>query len=193
MRAYCQPTIRHLIQILFFFSFKNIYLEISPATRWPFYSGLNVRYLLFPWYRIYASVNWVGIGSDNGLSPRRCQAIIWTNADILSIRTQRTYFNEILFQIQIYSLRKRFWTCRLRNGGHFVQGEMRYLRCGKPTECRLWSSRACSVGHRPSVLSENHLACLRHMSDTSEVQTTCDLSTRHEIWAALWWNCSAVR
>ena len=26
------------------------------------------------------------IGSDNGLSPRRRQAIIWTNADILLIR-----------------------------------------------------------------------------------------------------------
>ena len=26
------------------------------------------------------------IGSDNGLSPRRCQAIIWTNAGILLIR-----------------------------------------------------------------------------------------------------------
>ena len=25
---------------------------------------------------IYASVNWVSIGSDNGLSPIRCQAII---------------------------------------------------------------------------------------------------------------------
>ena len=31
----------------------------------------------------YASVNWVSIGSDNGLSPDRCQAVIWTNAGIL--------------------------------------------------------------------------------------------------------------
>ena len=36
------------------------------------------------------------IGSDNGLSPDRRQAIIWTNAGLLSIRSLRTYFNENL-------------------------------------------------------------------------------------------------
>ena len=32
----------------------------------------------------HASVNWVGIGSGNGFLPVWCQAIIWTNATILS-------------------------------------------------------------------------------------------------------------
>ena len=36
------------------------------------------------------------IGSDNGLSPGRRQAIIWTNAGILLIRTLGTIFREIL-------------------------------------------------------------------------------------------------
>ena len=36
------------------------------------------------------------IGSDNGLSPGRRQAIIWTNAGILLIRTLVTNFSEIL-------------------------------------------------------------------------------------------------
>ena len=45
---------------------------------------------------------WVNSGSDNGLSPGRRRAIIWTNADILSIRTHGTYFNDILFEIQIF-------------------------------------------------------------------------------------------
>ena len=36
------------------------------------------------------------IGSDNGLSPGRRQAIIWTNAGILLIGTLGTYFSEIL-------------------------------------------------------------------------------------------------
>ena len=36
------------------------------------------------------------IGSDNGLSPGRRQAIIWTNAGILLIRTLGTNFSEIL-------------------------------------------------------------------------------------------------
>ena len=39
------------------------------------------------------------IGSDNGLSPGRRQAIIWTNAGILSIRTFGTIFNEIIIKI----------------------------------------------------------------------------------------------
>ena len=30
-------------------------------------------------------MKWVGIGSDNGLSPGRHQAIIWTNADICQL------------------------------------------------------------------------------------------------------------
>ena len=36
-------------------------------------------------WRIHASVNWVIIGSGNGLSPMRRQAITWTNVDILII------------------------------------------------------------------------------------------------------------
>ena len=55
---------------------------------------------------MYAAMNLVSIGSDNGLSPGRRQAIISTNADILSIRPQGTYFNEILFDIQIFSFKK---------------------------------------------------------------------------------------
>ena len=36
------------------------------------------------------------IGSNNGLSPGRHQAIIWTDAGILLIRTLGTSFSEIL-------------------------------------------------------------------------------------------------
>ena len=48
----------------------------------------------------------VSIGSDNGLSPGRRQPIIWTNADILLIRHRGTHFNEILFEILIFSFKK---------------------------------------------------------------------------------------
>ena len=40
------------------------------------------------------------IGSENGLSPSRCQAIIWTNAGILLIGPLKTTFSEILIEIQ---------------------------------------------------------------------------------------------
>ena len=39
------------------------------------------------------------IGSDNGLSPGRRQAIIWINAGILLIWPLGTNFNEILIEI----------------------------------------------------------------------------------------------
>ena len=45
------------------------------------------------------------IDSDNGLSPGRHQAIIWTNAGILLIRTLGTNFSEILSKIQIFSFK----------------------------------------------------------------------------------------
>ena len=46
------------------------------------------------------------IGSDNGLSPGRRQAIIWTNDGILLIRTFRTHFSEILSKMHTFSFKK---------------------------------------------------------------------------------------
>ena len=46
------------------------------------------------------------IGSDNGLSPDRCQAIIWTNAGILLIGLLGTYFGEIFIEIHTFSFTK---------------------------------------------------------------------------------------
>ena len=46
------------------------------------------------------------IGSDNGLLPSRCQAIIWTNAGMLLIGPLGTNFNEILIEIHTFSFKK---------------------------------------------------------------------------------------
>ena len=46
------------------------------------------------------------IVSDNGLSPGRRQAIIWTNAGILLNRPLGTSFNEILIEILTFSFIK---------------------------------------------------------------------------------------
>ena len=48
------------------------------------------------------------IGSDNGLSPKRRQAIIWTNSGILLIGPLGTNFSEILIGIQIFSFKKMY-------------------------------------------------------------------------------------
>ena len=45
-------------------------------------------------------------GSDNGLSPGRCQAIIWTNAGILLIGPLGQTSGEILIEIHIFSPKK---------------------------------------------------------------------------------------
>ena len=60
-----------------------------------------VSWLLLTWGALRA-IN----GSDNGLSPVRHQAIIWTNAGLLSNRPLRIYFSENLIKIQQFSLKK---------------------------------------------------------------------------------------
>ena len=50
--------------------------------------------------------NLIHIGSDNGLSPGRPQAIIWTNAEILLIGLLGTNFSEILIEICIFWFKK---------------------------------------------------------------------------------------
>ena len=69
-------------------------------------------------------MNRVSIGSDDGLSPIRCQAIIYTNAGLLSIEPLGTNFSEILIKTQTFHSQKCIWKYRLQNGSHFVQGEM---------------------------------------------------------------------
>ena len=64
------------------------------------------------------------IGSDNGLSPNRRQAVIWTSDTILLIGPLRTNFSEIFIEIYTFSFRKCIWKCCLVNGGHFVSASM---------------------------------------------------------------------
>ena len=48
------------------------------------------------------------IGSDNGLSPDWRQAIIWTNAGILSIGLSGTNFSEIVIKINAFSFKEMY-------------------------------------------------------------------------------------
>ena len=65
-----------------------------------------------PWLSHWGQVMHICIGklatinSDNGLSPGRRQAIIWTNAGILSIGPLRTNFTEMLIEILTFSFKK---------------------------------------------------------------------------------------
>ena len=82
--------------------------------------------LLTNWGRVtHICVNkLIIIGSDNGLSPGRRQAIIWTNAGILSIGTLGTNFSEILIEVLACSFKKMRLKSRPRNGVHFLSTSM---------------------------------------------------------------------
>ena len=71
----------------------------------PFCLGLNV---LTHWGRVthICVSEIIIIGSDNGLSPGRRQAIIWTNAGILLIGPWGTNFSEILIGVHTFSFKK---------------------------------------------------------------------------------------
>ena len=62
------------------------------------------------------------IGSDNGLLPGRCQAIIWTNAGILLIGTLGTNFSEILSKIHTFSFKKMHLKMSSGRWGPFCLG-----------------------------------------------------------------------
>ena len=52
------------------------------------------------------SCSWVNIGSGNGLSPVRRQAITWTNTDLLFVGHIGTNISEIWIKKQIFSFNK---------------------------------------------------------------------------------------
>ena len=62
----------------------------------------------------YASINQVIFRPDNGLSPVRRQAIIWTKAGTLFIWTQWTNFSEIWSKYNNFYTRKLIWKWRLQ-------------------------------------------------------------------------------
>ena len=73
-------------------------------------------------WRIYASVQHDNIASDNGLSPGRRQAIIWSNAVILLIGPIGTNFSNgnLYIFIQENALANVVW----KNGDHNVLASM---------------------------------------------------------------------
>ena len=82
-------------------------LKMSSATNPQFYSCVNV---LTHWGRVtHICASKLSIlGSNNGLSPGRCQAIIWTNAGMLLIWPFGTNISEILIEIHTFSFNKMY-------------------------------------------------------------------------------------
>ena len=97
------------------------------------------------------------IGSYNGLSPSRRQAIIWTNAEILLIRTIGTNFSEILSVIHTFSFKKMHLKMSSGKWRPFCLG----LLMAPPTRAPQtsnwwhlsWDKDACSVSAHQHCLS----------------------------------------
>ena len=82
--------------------------------------GRHVLITRWGWVTHICVSKLTSIGSDNGLSPGRRQAIIWSKADLLSIEPWGTKFSDILIEIQTFPLKKNlFEICCLRRGSHF--------------------------------------------------------------------------
>ena len=92
---------------MFWYSFANMILR-DCVTR------LSVQCL---YLNNMASGILVNIGSGNGLSPVSRQTIAWTNLNLMWIRPCRTYFNVILFEIDMFSFTKP--KSFPQNGNHF--------------------------------------------------------------------------
>ena len=98
--------------------FHKISLIISNCKFWPTKSyakyihshrnsvGTGYRLTHWGWVTHICVGNLTIIGSHNGLSPGRRQAIIWTNAGILLIEPLGTNFSENLIRIHTFSFKK---------------------------------------------------------------------------------------
>ena len=62
------------------------------------------------------------VHSGNGLSPVRCQAITWTNDDLLTIELCEQTPVKFELKYKHFHSRKYIWKCCLQNDGHLVQG-----------------------------------------------------------------------
>ena len=79
------------------------------------------------------------IGSDNGLSPGRRQAIIWTNARILLIGPLGTNFSEMFIEIHTFSFKKmhvKMLSAKRRRFCHGLNVLMKYQSCWWPGNVR---------------------------------------------------------
>ena len=91
------------------------------------------------------------IGSDNGLSPGRRQAIIWTNAGILLIGILGTNLSEFLTKIYIFSFKKMHLKISSGNWCPFCLGLNVPIRVLRPND----SGRTRSI---PVALCDRNLS-----------------------------------
>ena len=104
-RDWCCPLLIHFTDMGYALGSITLYIHVFSLTHWGRVTHICVGNLTI-------------IGSDNGLSPGRRQAIIWTSAGILLIGHLGTNFIEILIGIQTFSFTKmhlKMWSAKWRS------------------------------------------------------------------------------
>ena len=90
---------KSFLQLVYSYFFSSSAIRWRPTVHWVYCQSLTH---LPP----SAAVNWVSIGSGNGLSPVRRQTITWTNANLLSIGLLGRNFSEIWIGILPFPSKK---------------------------------------------------------------------------------------
>ena len=117
------------------------------------------------------SITYAIIGSDNGLSPGRYHAIIWTNAGILLIGPLGTNFNEILITIYAFSFTKIHLKMLSTSTSTSIQDGP------GTTKCPLWH-KVLGVSLRCRCRYKCRLKSKIHRGDSSD-------QLKHGIWKSL--------
>ena len=114
------------------------------------------------------------IGSDNGLSPGRCQAIIWTNARILLIGPLKTTVSEILIEIHSFLFKKMH--LKMSSEKHQYRMDPPGLLpatawCSHLTSgCVLLNWRLTFWTPRVTPHSTHHFSLIGHMDSTQSIR-----------------------
>ena len=120
------------------------------------------------------------IGPDNGLSPCRHQAIIWTNAGILLIGPLGTNFSENLIEIQTFHSRKCPWKMSSAKWCPFCLG----LNVLMATQFLDWSCHFRQI----SSTSLDRYIILFFCNDKWK-SLNCRLLNKLQIW---WWESAVL-
>ena len=125
------------------------------------------------------------IGSDNGLSPRRRQAIIRTNAEILLIQPLGTKFSEIWIEIITFSFKKMYLKVSSAKRQPFCLGLNGILSALSLRIVPLWQV----LEHLWDCSNVNE-ATVKYMGGIQICQNTteCELCTSYLNWSPSWQN-----
>ena len=135
------------------------------------------------------------IGSDNGLSPDRRQAIIWTNDGILLIEPLGTNFSEILIGIHTFLFKKMHFKMSSGKWWRFCLG-LNVLNETDSPGSDLWPYNPCTpkqwLKHRAEVttLANGHASCFLSKQGLLSMKETSNAGKSH--WWKLWFEIQST-